>query len=84
MITVEKLKIFKKYQGDGDAFIRIGKKNEKRIMDYSDWRNIDELIQDIGLIKKKLASAEYEKSVSNKLRNYCESQSVMEELWEMG
>lgn len=81
MITIEKLNLFRKYKGDGDAFIRVGTKNEKSVMDYSDWRSIDDFIQEIGLIKKKLASEKFEESVTTKLKVYCENQSVIDELW---
>jgi hypothetical protein len=81
MITIEKLNIFRKYQGDGDAFIRAGKKKEQSVMDYSDWRMIDEFIQGISLIKNELASERFEESLTTKLKDYCENQSVIDELW---
>ena len=83
MITIETLNIYKKYQGDGDIFQRVGKKDEKKIMNYSNWRNVDDLVQKISLIKRKLASKTFEDSTIKQLKESCENQNVIDELWKI-
>ncbi|MBE6341545.1 MAG: hypothetical protein E7069_12585 [Bacteroidales bacterium] len=83
MITIEKLGIYKKYQGDGDAFCRVGKKEEKNTINYSDWKSIDEFLQDIFIVKKGFASKPFEIKLTEKLNNSCENQKVIDVLWNM-
>lgn len=80
MITLNKLKLFKQYKGDGDVFVRIATKKEKDIIDYSDWEMIDELLQDVGLINKGLVSDDYRERINNKLEVFCDSQNTIKEL----
>lgn len=59
MITIEKLDIYNKYKGDGDAFVRSATKNEKKIINGSDFLLIDNVIQDLKIIEKGLASKSF-------------------------
>ncbi|MDM7917694.1 MAG: hypothetical protein QUS12_00830 [Methanosarcina sp.] len=79
MITREHIEIFKKYKGDGDGFVRSGKQNEKEVMTYSDWKLMEEFIQDINLIKKGLASNSYTGMVLQKLNENCDNIDTLEE-----
>ena len=83
MITIDKLNIYKKYQGDGDAFNRVGTKKEKGIINYSDWKCIEDLLQDICFVKKGFASKPLEEKLMEKLKNSCENQNVIDELWKI-
>lgn len=83
MITKEKINIYKRYNGDGDAFIRGAKKKEKMMMGYDDWRMIDDFVQDIILIKGKLTSDSYKADVINRMNEFCENEATIKELWEM-
>lgn len=56
MVTLKHIEIYKTYQGDGDGFVRCATLEEKYIMNYSEWSFIDNIIQDLKLIKKGLAS----------------------------
>ena len=67
MITLEKLKIFEKYRGDGDGFVRVGKKHEKNIIQDDDWHEIDVLARKIHLVNSELASKEFKRRVKNEL-----------------
>lgn len=54
MISEEKILIYKKYEGDPDAWARIGTTAEKNMMSDEDWYLIDLLIQDIVISKGNL------------------------------
>ena len=43
MITEDKIKIFKRYDGDIDSRVRSGSKKEKFVMTDNDWYIIDAL-----------------------------------------
>jgi len=45
MITKEKISIYKKYEGNPNAWARIGTSEEKELMSDDDWFLIDSLIQ---------------------------------------
>ncbi len=69
MITAEKLKIFKKYNGDADGFTRAGKKSEKELMDNQDWSLIDSVIQDLEMSKNGLCSNNFKNQITKKLND---------------
>ncbi len=61
MITEQKIKIYRKYQGDIDGIARGGRKSEKDLFEEDDWYLIDNVLQDIEMINKGLCSADYKK-----------------------
>lgn len=80
MITLEKLKIYSRYRGDVDIWIRTGKSKEKKIMVSNDWYLIDSLIQDIGFVKKGLSSEQFSFNLKKRLLENCESEEAIKEL----
>jgi hypothetical protein len=75
MITIEKIKIFNSYSGDIDGFARVGCDNEKKLFDNSDWSLIENLIQDIELINKKIVAQTYINQTLLKLKVNCDRES---------
>ena len=59
MITQEKLEIYDQFGGDIDHWVRSKDADPAGNMTDTDWSSIDELIQDIGLVKRKLASEQF-------------------------
>jgi hypothetical protein len=80
MLTEEKLKIYKRYQGDIDSWARGGSKNEKLAMNENDWHIIDDLVQDISLIVKGLASKDFEDRVKERLKESCIDQGIIKQV----
>ena len=66
MITLEKLKIYKKYDGDIDRWVRSHREDERVITD-ADWFLIDSLIQDTVLIENSTVSADFTLVLNKKL-----------------
>ena len=79
MITLKQLKIYQKYEGDGDSLLRSGKPEEKELMNYSDWKIIEELIQDFNLLKKGYTSADYSEKTISKINENCDSAETVAE-----
>lgn len=75
MITATKFKIFEKYNGDGDGFVRTGTKLEKECLDYNDWLLIDSMIQDLQLVKNGLSSKTFENQINQKLHDEFDSEA---------
>lgn len=73
MLTAKKITTYNKYSGDIDMWARMRKSRELEIMSDEDWTLIDELIQNIGLIEKGLASKAFEAETINKLNEVCDS-----------
>lgn len=87
MITQEKLKIFSRYNGDVDMWAKTGGVKVKDVMQSSDWYLIDELIQDLRLIKKGLVSDKFAKKLNERLEENCDNEQTkgqLEKLAEMG
>lgn len=80
MITTEKLKIYKKYSGNIEGWDRFGKKKDKSFLEYEEWELIDELIQNLELVEKGLASDSFKSQTLDKLNSACDSENTKEEL----
>ena len=80
MITLEKLRIYEKYGGDMDHLARMQNEADQKSISNEDWAQIDDLIQDIGLRKRKLASQSYLESLDRRLKAETENQETIEEL----
>ncbi len=80
MITINKLKIYQRYNGDVDGWARVGSKEEKSIMSDEDWFLIEGFIQDLNLIKKGLASDTFMNSINERLKGKCDSEETIQAL----
>ncbi len=83
MITLEGLDVFQRYDGDIDAWLRLGTSDERLAVNEGDWQLIQKIIQEIGAIKSGHASAAYVVSISGKLKNICNDQPVLKRLVKM-
>ena len=67
MITFDKLKIYEAFRGDPDMWGRARRRRDREILSDEDWKLIDELIQELTLVNRNLASetnaAQIEKKV---------------------
>ncbi len=72
MLTIEKIKIYNKFNGDIDAFGRGGKMSEHDRLDDDDWCLIDEFEQDVKLISDRLVSKEFREKALYKLNENCD------------
>ena len=76
MINKQKIKIFKKYNGDIDGFSRFGKKKEKNIISDEEWNVIDNVLQDLKMIKNGLCSTDYKNKTEEILNQKFEKESI--------
>lgn len=83
MITLRHIEIYKKYRGDGDAFIRCATLEEKRLLDYKHWELIDDIIQNLHFIKKGLASTSFIRATNEKLNENCDNENTIQALTEL-
>ncbi len=67
MITAEKINIYLKYRGDIDAWARLAKNREAKIMTDSDWQLIDDFIQITQLVESGKASNGFEEKLKRNL-----------------
>ena len=80
MITLDKLKIYKRYKGDGDMFGLAGRPVERQIVNDADWILIDTLLQDVIVIDRKLGSESRVAEAEQRLRETCADDEVIEEI----
>lgn len=80
MVTQDKIKIYKRYNGDIDSWARSGSKKEKLIMNDNDWYIIEGLIQNLSLVKKGMASLIFSNDLNNKIKESCDSEETIQVL----
>ena len=80
MITIKKLKIFRKNNGDGDMWLKSTWSWQRNTMTAEDWTIIGELIDDIKLMDRDLASDSYREGILEKINANCEDEKTIEEL----
>lgn len=80
MVTLDKIRIYNKFQGDIDAWARLGSKKEKSIMNDSDWVLIDGLIQSMRMKTKGLASNELLDDLKNRLGENCDCSKTVDHI----
>lgn len=78
MITIGKINIYKRFNGDIGGWARIGAKEEKSIMNDNDWFLIEGFIQDIYLVKKGLASDTFINLLIERLKDNCDSEETIQ------
>lgn len=83
MITIEKIKIYGRYYGDIDGWIRIGTDLEKSIINDIDWSLIEEFIQEIHLVKNGLAAKSFSSALDEKLIKTCYDERAINMLKEI-
>lgn len=71
MITLEKLKEYEEYHGYYDGFYIQKVKKGINITSDDEWYLIKDLIQDLLLIKKEVASKEFAENVYERLHDNC-------------
>lgn len=83
MITINKIEIYKRFNGDVDGWARIGSSEEKSMMNDDDWFLIEGFIQDISLVKKCIASDTFMKSVNERLKKNCDNDATIQAITEL-
>jgi hypothetical protein len=83
MITIDKIKVYNRFNGDVDGWARIGTKEEKSVINDVDWFQIEEFIQEIQLIKKRLASNIFMNSINERLKKHCDSDETIQAIKEL-
>ncbi len=78
MITLEKLKIYKRYEGDGDMFVRAGRTSQKQLFADNDWGIITDCEQNIELIAKGMTSIEFRNNAIQDMRKNFDSNAFAE------
>lgn len=79
-LTTRHIEIHKAYGGDGDAFVRFASEEENSIMKYEDWALIEDLLQDIHLLRNADVSREYREKVLHRIVESCEDEKTVNEL----
>jgi hypothetical protein len=82
MLTLNKLKIFQQYSGDLNALRQTDSADKDAITSH-DWFVIGNLIQDIKLVNRGLASPSYAGRAEEELRNACDNETTISELRKM-
>jgi hypothetical protein len=83
VITLNKLEIFKHFNGDSDGFSRVGSVEQMQAIDDDDWLIIENLLQDIYLENNQFLSPSYVRVAESHLSKYCDSQETIQELKRM-
>lgn len=77
MLTIEKLEIFRKYNGDIDTWARSASVKEKRIISDDDWYMIESFLEDITMTQRGLVSIEFSSDLNRRMQDNCENKDVI-------
>jgi len=77
MITINKLKIYVGYSGDLDMWTRMSKSAQAEIISTKDWYQIDDLLQDIKIVKNGQSSPQFANRLNEKLLELCENEEAI-------
>ena len=69
MITLDKLKLYLKYDGDIDMWSRVNNNEEQQIISEEEWSQIQNLLQELYLIEIGKTSEAYESEIRTKLES---------------
>lgn len=78
-VTLEKLRIFEKYGGSAGNYERPSGKH-LRILPYEEFTFIEQLVEDVKLVKRGLAAQSYEQHVNKQIEESCDSEATAEHL----
>jgi hypothetical protein len=67
-VTFEQYQIYLRYRGDEDGFSRVATDEEKRTMAGVNWSDVTNLLQGLNMVRKGLASANFEADVVARAR----------------
>ena len=77
MLSIRHLEVYESFGGDLDGWARSG---DTSIINDADWYLIDELVQDLNMLKSGLASKSLEATIRDKLIAATDSQDVRNRL----
>jgi hypothetical protein len=80
MLTEEKVKIYKQYHGNIDAWAQDGTKKEKLIIDDHDWYTLDNLVQDLYIINNQAVSEDFATTLAHTLKLNCINDEVIDQV----
>lgn len=81
MITTEHVKIFRFFGGDIDNWARMKKPNDTMTNDI--WFKIEDILQNLTLIRNGVASHDYTTQALHSMKSLCESPEVEQKLIEL-
>ncbi|WP_298613390.1 hypothetical protein [uncultured Odoribacter sp.] len=81
MITQKKLEIYNSFHGDVDTWCRMTMGTDSSYeMKREDWYLIENLLQELSLMKKGVVSKEYEIKIRKELKDNCDSDETIRQL----
>lgn len=83
MININKLKIYNKYKDDLDRWVRSGTKSERAIIADDDFYFIEELINCIILVNRKLAGEPLIEKTEKQIKENIENKETEEYLYKI-
>lgn len=76
IITLDKLKIYSKYNAIGRGYDYVPRKHLKKLS-YTEFIFIERLIQDIKLVKRGLASESYSQNLNQTIQQTCNCEETI-------
>ncbi len=79
-LTLDQLKIYKKYRGDPDSFQRSASSKEAGILSGDAWALISELTGAMFLVQSHRATDDFSQNVLVRIKRSCDSELTINEL----
>jgi hypothetical protein len=83
LLTVDQIRIYKKYKGDDDGFSRVATSQEKTIMKDVNWARVSELIQLLFGLQHGNTTSAFAQQIMRDVSDSCADQAAVNELSEL-
>lgn len=77
-ISLEQLRLYERYDGDGDMLSRAGTAEDKALASQIDWVRVDGIVQALALALGPFASEEFRRSTLEAASGMCETAAAQE------
>lgn len=77
MITLEKAKVYARFHGDGDMYLRLNQ-SPNPLFDNTEWKLIDSLVQDYAIVKNGYGSAQFINELNKKASINCDGTETID------
>lgn len=82
MITLECIRIYEKYDGEGDGFLHCATLEERLLLNDCCWSLLDSFVQDLIIVGRGLSSDSFIQSLDEKLHKCCDDDITIQALKE--
>jgi hypothetical protein len=83
MIAAEKVNVYREYHGWYDGYYIKTKSEPERLVSDKEWGLIDNLLQDLTLVRRGVAAESFKEDLNRRLKESCDNEETIKQLVEL-